>query len=181
MNSDLQEIIDDAKKVKASFRSQREKLEADKSLSDFGKKEQINALREKTNDKIEKLRSSYEKTKGALIDKLVGSLFGIWGISNESVSQIAMIEMNFRDALEKAQNLKGADELLKTLGRAKVAGDDSMRRAIGLVGLEAGFHSVCEAAILNDETKKLEQLWELTDRKTPQQKLQFNSIFGFIS
>lgn len=107
----------------ADFNAQVSQIRSDKHLSDLGRRTKIVALTDKTRDEVTRLRGDADAKAGAQRKALQTRLFGL------SPHASATDVISFRDAQDRVERVKSAEELGSLMERAATTGDQALLRA----------------------------------------------------
>lgn len=107
----------------ADFNTQLAKIRADKHLSDLGRRERIVALTDATRAEAARLRGDADAKAGAQRKALERRIFGLSPAASSSDV------ISFRDAQDRVERVKSAEELASLMERAATTGDRALLRA----------------------------------------------------
>ncbi|MER5263076.1 hypothetical protein ABTZ99_13505 [Actinosynnema sp. NPDC002837] len=133
-----------------------------RDLSDDGKRRRIAAAYVKANDEMGQAKRETKAERETRVDELRRKLFG-----NPTAGDPASA-INFRDALERAEGVKTAQQAARLLQRAHETGDEALGKAVAMRVFEhapmggAWGALMTEWAELNGRTEALGDLAELT-------------------
>lgn len=113
-----------AKQIRDRYNARVADIRGRRDLSDDGRRRQLAAAKVDAGEKLKAIRQQVATNDATRRDQLVRSLFG------QSVHGGADA-LSVRDALTRADQLKGPDEAAALLRLARVSGDTVLARAVG--------------------------------------------------
>jgi hypothetical protein len=132
----LEEGADEkAEKIRAGLYGQLEQLEQDETLSDLGRRDRGDQLRQEAREQMTELRTGYERRRRELDLQARQSAFGAAPTSGAGVTA-------FRDAVDRASRLERADEAQASMQQALDTGDRELARAIAAKAHDHGWVDV---------------------------------------
>lgn len=157
-------------------------VQADRSLSDVGKGQQIRTIREKANSEIAQLRQSRDGELNARAKTLRSQLFTPGHKLAATETEKTIGTMSYRDAIFRAESFASPDIALRMIERARATGDDLLARAIAFVSYERNWPTVLDQYIGADDVSRnaLNELRTLEAPKGSAQKFQSNMTFSAI-
>ena len=156
----LESQIDDLRKQAANIQSRwartTDRLDADNTLSDSGKRAKLDSEHSLVSAKLSDLR---KREKELIADKrqsLERSLFGLTTVTSTDPNQVIL----YRDVQDRAARLTQADEAGEVFAAAIRSDDKTLAAAILGRALEAGWSSIVAEYIKQNPSAK-EQLDDL--------------------
>jgi hypothetical protein len=119
---------DRARKIQQRLRARAETINSRRDLSEDGRKRQLALAHRQAADEMKRVREEASLAKERRRGEIERSLFG-----NRSADSTALI--SFRDALDRVDQVKSADEAERLLNLARTAGDGALARAVALRAL----------------------------------------------
>ncbi len=138
LSSALFGFKDKAAAVKATHESARKAIIEDRTLSEIGVRDRVQALNEQTRAKLESIRADQESYITGLRAKVESDLRGNQPTDANSV-------LLRRDAADRARKIRDKDEALEVLNDAIANGDSIMAHAIGNRAQNTGMVDVTDA------------------------------------
>ncbi|MFC7925479.1 hypothetical protein [Microbacterium laevaniformans] len=138
LEADVESLRSQADSAQRDLASRTKQINDDESLSDVGKRDQLEQVRESTKARLKDLRRREEQL---IDDELTTLRVRIESRSGTSSSDI----IAFRDAQDRADRFQNADEARPVLERALRQQDKSLAAAIFRRAIESGWGSVVQA------------------------------------
>ncbi len=164
MARSIDELRRRGRDVRAEYYRQLENVRSDRELSAEGKKTRITAAWRKaaseTKQLQQELRESRETRRRELQQRVFGPLYPRF--ANETERQMA--QLNFRDALDRADRVTNDEQATRLLERAERSGDTALARAIAAVAAERGYATTLDTYLATrpDDAETVRELSELT-------------------
>jgi hypothetical protein len=120
----------EARQIKERLASRVKDIEGRRDLSGEGKKRQLSKVAHEASESLRKLQRQANEATEQRRARIMRELFGN-PASNDSTSVVS-----YRDALDRAERVKSADEAARLLERARTIGDAALARAVAAKALD---------------------------------------------
>lgn len=132
------------KETKQAYARAVETIRADRSLSPEGKAERIAKAWRATSEEIQRLRVEYQKAREQHRQDLERSVFGPTYPHGATEADKVAVRSDYRAALDRAEQVQGAEQAADLLDRAELTSDTVLARAVATVAASRGFTNVLE-------------------------------------
>jgi hypothetical protein len=133
-----QGVDENAEKIREKVHRDLEKLEQDDSLSDLGRRDRRDQLRQQAREQMQNLRVGYEQRRRELDLQVRQAAFGAAPTSAAGVTA-------FRDAVDRAARLERREDTQRAMQQALATGDSELARAIAAHAHDHGWADIVRA------------------------------------
>jgi hypothetical protein len=156
--------------IRENYISKKESIETSSQLNDQAKQKRLLQHKIQHNETLQKLRDEYRAGGVKKKEELEKKLFSLSHSSKDSIQDKQATQMNFRDALARAQaaaDLDNADRnsnaLEKLLNGAEIADDALLKTAIATVCRDFRFNDLAAQALGEKQAPLYSELLQLED------------------
>ncbi len=163
MTRNIDEIRRRGGDVRAEYYRQVEAVRGDRDLSPEGKKTRITAAWRKAASEAKQLQQELRESRETRRQELQRRAFGPPYPRLASESERQLVQMNFRHALDRAEQVTNAEQATQLLERAARTGDGALAKAVAAVSAERNYASTLEAYLATrpEDAETFRELSEL--------------------
>ncbi len=138
------ETLDKAKEVRERFVRERERL-LKANLAAAVRRPQLEAIWRAASEELTALEREHKQRIATERQRLQRQTFTLPSAEKLPPGDWALLQLSYRDALSRADQAPGMQQLADLLQRAEVTGDELLARAVAVIALEKRWFAIVEA------------------------------------